>query len=71
VIVTLGRYWIGAAHFGAGFFGREHPFDAGASTEVDHHFQLGRLLHRQFARFLAVEDAAGIDADLTTRYPRR
>src|SRR5580704_10364245 len=26
--MTLGRYWIGAAHFGAGFFGCEHPFDA-------------------------------------------
>src|ERR1700678_3066755 len=33
--MTLGRDWIGAAHFGAGFFGCEHPFDAYASGE-DH-----------------------------------
>ena len=34
VIMTLwsGRFRVGAAHFGAGFFGCEHPFDAGSGS---------------------------------------
>jgi hypothetical protein len=32
--------------------------------EVDHELELGRQHHRQIARFLALENAAGIDPDL-------
>ena len=34
--------------------------------EVDHQLELGRLHDRQVGRLLAFEDAAGIDAELTT-----
>ena len=33
--------------------------------QVDDQFELGRLLHRQVSRLCALEDSAGIDADLT------
>ena len=32
--------------------------------EVDDQLELGRLLHRQVGRLLALEDTAGVDADL-------
>ena len=36
--------------------------------EIDEEFDLGGLLHRQVGRFLAFENAAGVDADQTQRF---
>jgi hypothetical protein len=41
----------------------EHP----GSLVVDHQLELGRLHDRQVSRLGALEDATGIDADLTIR----
>ena len=32
--------------------------------EIDHEFELGRLLNRHVGRLLTLEDSAGIDPDL-------
>ena len=39
------------------------------SLDVDDQLEFGRLHHRQVGRFLALEDAAGIVADLTKSIP--
>ena len=59
---------------GAGEHGRRDvEAERPGRHQIDHQFEFGWLHHRQVRRFLALEDAPGIDADLTisVRIPRQ
>ena len=49
---------------------RHGEADGPGSLGVDDQLELGRLYDRQVRRLRALEDAAGIDADLTIRIRR-